>query len=418
MSKSFNLKLDPERYIPELLSPAGNMECFESALNFGADAVYLGAKEFGMRAAPENFSIPDLVNVVKSAHDIGVKVYLTTNIIPRNNEINRLPSFFENVMACGIDALIITDLGVLDYAKKYAPDVDIHISTQLGVTNFATANMLFELGAKRIVLSRELNLDEIYEIHAKIPKELEIECFVHGAMCMSFSGRCLLSNYLTGRDSNHGDCAQPCRWKYNLVEETRPGEYIPISEDDDGTYIFNSKDLCMINHIPDLIKAGVSSFKIEGRAKSSYYTATVTNAYRCAIDEWKNKSSEDFQPSKWILDEMAKISNRKYCTGYFFEDVKDDAHIFYEGGYKREWDIVAIAESFDGDSLTVIQRNRFFEGDELEVLEPGKEPFSIIVKNLKNIEGESIDAARHPMMKAKFDCRVYVKKHSLLRRAK
>jgi putative protease len=374
---------------PELLAPAGSEECLIAALNFGADAVYLGGTEFGMRAAPENFTISNLADAVSKSHEKGVQVYLTCNTIPRNDEIEKLPSFLEKAKDCGIDGLIITDLGVLSIAKKYAPDVDIHISTQFGVTNFASARMLYELGAKRIVISRELSLLEICEIRAKTPAELEIECFVHGAMCVSFSGRCLLSNYFVGRDSNRGDCAQPCRWKYSLMEETRPGEFLPVFEDDDGTYIMNAKDLCMIEHIPELIKAGINCLKIEGRAKSSYYTAVITNAYRCAIDEWIKNPNDDFKPSKWILDEIGKISYRDYCTGFYFGHPKENAYIYSEGGYKREWDVVAMADSCDGSFLTTIQRNRFFEGDEVEILEPGRAPFKIckelMAKNWKRL---------------------------------
>lgn len=403
---------------PELLSPAGNRECLDAALEYGADAVFLGGTEFGMRAAPENFTIPDLDKAVKKANSRGVKVYLTCNTIPRNNEIEKLPAFLEKASSSAIDALIITDLGVLNLAKKYAPKIDIHISTQLGVTNFAAAKMLYELGAKRIVMSRELSLNEIQEIRSRIPNDLEIECFVHGAMCVSFSGRCLLSEYLTGRDSNRGDCAQPCRWKYSIMEETRPGVYLPVFENDDGTYIMNSKDLCMIEHLQELVKAGVNSFKIEGRAKSAYYTAVVTNAYRCAIDELANNNKENFLPSKWILNETLKISYREYCTGFYFGNAKENTNIYYEGGYKREWDVVAVADSYDGTLLTVIQRNRFFEGDELEILEPAREPYKIIVKNLQNLDGEILDAARHPMMTVRFNCAVNVRKNAIIRKEK
>ncbi|MEI6578194.1 MAG: U32 family peptidase [Eubacteriales bacterium] len=407
-----------DNVIPELLAPAGNADCLVSALDFGANAVYLGGNEFGMRAAPKNFSIPDMTKAVKLAHGRGVRVYLTCNTIPRNDEIAKLPKFLENACDCGIDALILTDLGVLSLAKKYAPGVEIHISTQFGVMNYESANMLYELGAKRIVASRELSLNDICEIRTRIPAEMEIECFVHGAMCVSFSGRCLISNYLVGRDSNRGDCSQPCRWKYSLMEETRPGEYMPVFENDEGTYIMNAKDLCMIEHIPELIKAGVNCFKIEGRAKSSYYTAVVTNAYRCAIDEWVENPNDNYKPSKWILDEIGKISYREYCTGFYYGHPKDNSQVFYDGGYRREWDVVAVAESYDGVMLTAIQRNRFFEGDEIEILEPGKKPFIIIVKNLQSIDGQEIAAAQHPMMIIKFECPVDVKKDAIIRKAK
>jgi len=404
--------------VPELLAPAGSEECFISALDFGADAVYLGSTEFGMRASPKNFTFSNLANAVDMAHKRGVKVYLTCNTIPRNDEIVKLPSFLEEAKDCKIDGLIITDLGVLALAKKYAADVDIHISTQLGVTNYASARMLHELGAKRIVMSRELSLEEIHEIRTKTPAELEIECFVHGAMCVSFSGRCLLSNYFVGRDSNRGDCSQPCRWKYSLMEETRPGEFMPVFENDDGTYIMNAKDLCMIEHIPELIKAGANCLKIEGRAKSAYYTAVITNAYRCAIDEWIKSPDDDYKPSKWILDEIGKISYREYCTGFYFGHPRENAYIYTEGGYKREWDVVAIAESCDGGFLTAVQRNRFFEGDEIEILEPGREPVKMIVQNLQGIDGQALEAASHPMMKIKMKCDLNINKDAIIRKAK
>ena len=271
---------------PEVLSPAGDMECLNSAINFGADAVFLAGSEFGMRTASKNFDKTDLKAAVELAHSKGVKIYVTCNTLPRNSELTRLPEFLAYAQDCGVDAFIIADLGVFEMAKQYAPKVDLHVSTQAGIVNYATANAFYNMGAKRVVLARELPLEEIAEIRAKIPKDLEIECFVHGAMCVSFSGRCLISSYLTGRDANRGDCAQPCRWKYHLYEENRQGQYFPVEETDKGTFLYNSRDLCMIEHIPELVKAGISSLKIEGRAKSAYYAAVITNAYRVAIDAY------------------------------------------------------------------------------------------------------------------------------------
>ena len=290
----------------ELLSPCGDFERLKLALKFGADAVYLAGEMFGMRTNPSNFSADELKKAVELAHSLGKKVYLTCNTLPRNEEIEKLPEFLKYAQDIGIDAFIIADIGVMALAKKYAPNVDIHMSTQVGIVNYQTANTLYEMGASRIVTARELSLDEIKTIRDKTPNDLEIEVFVHGAMCMSFSGRCILSDYMTHRDANRGDCAQPCRWKYHLVEETRPGQYFPINEEKNGTYIFNSRDLCMIEHIPELVDAGVDSFKIEGRAKSEYYTAIVTYAYRNAIDEYLKNPTDDFKPSQWILDEMEK----------------------------------------------------------------------------------------------------------------
>ena len=272
------------------------------------------------------------------------------------------------------------------------------------------------MGAKRIVTARELSLDEIIELRKNTPSDLEIECFVHGAMCVSFSGRCLLSNYMTGRDSNRGDCAQPCRWRYSLVEEKRPGEYYPVEQDNTGTYIMNSRDMCLIEHIPELVKAGINSFKIEGRAKSAYYTAVSVNAYRCALDSYeKSGFAEEWNPEQWIIDEVRKASNRQYCTGFYFSTPMDDAQIFYNGGYVREWDVAAIAEDWKDGVLYASQRNRFFEGDELEVMIKGKEPIKITVKNLRNSEGETVENAPHPMMKFSIDCPVEIPAGSYLR---
>ncbi len=402
--------------LPEILAPAGDAERLQSALDFGADAVYLGSTCFGMRSAPANFDIEQLKEACNSAHGRGVKVYLTCNTVPRNNEIEKLPAFLEQSADAGVDAFIITDIGVLKAAKKYAPKTDIHISTQAGITNYAAATEFYELGAKRVVLAREISLDEIAEIRAKTPSELEIECFVHGAMCVSFSGRCLLSNYMTGRDSNRGDCAQPCRWKYSLCEETRPGQYFPIEEEGSGTYIINSRDMCMIEHIPELYNAGVSSFKIEGRAKSAYYTTVTVNAYRAAVDSFAASGfSNDFKPEEWIVEELRKISYRDYCTGFFFNDPFDEANISLKGGYNREWFVAAICSSTDGDRLYGTQRNRFFEGDVLEVMEKGKKPYNVTVTGLKNSEGEKIDNAPHPTMEFSFKCSEKVSPGAYLR---
>lgn len=401
---------------PEVLAPAGDFERLYAAVEYGADAVYLGSDCFGMRTAAASFGGENLKKACDYAHSKGIKVYLTCNTVPRNNEIELLPAFFEYAAASGVDAFIITDIGVLLLAKKYAPQVEIHISTQAGITNYAAANAFYEMGAKRIVTARELSLEEIAGIRAKTPSDLEIECFVHGAMCVSFSGRCLLSNYMTGRDSNRGDCAQPCRWHYNLVEEKRPGEYFPVEQDDKGTYIMNSRDMCLIEHIPELAKAGINSFKIEGRAKSAYYTAISVNAYRCAVDGYAESGfSDSYKPEQWILDEVRKASNRQYCTGFYFSTPMDDAQIFYNGGYVREWDVAAIAEKYESGVLYASQRNRFFEGDELEIMIKGQKPFRVTVNNLRNEEGEHIENAPHPMMKLSFDCPVEVPVGAYLR---
>lgn len=401
---------------PELLAPAGDMERLESALMYGADAVYLGGEKYNMRAAPENFSDENLKKAVEMCHKKGVKVHYISNTLPRNDEIPHMPEFFEKAKDAGVDALIVADLGVMKMAQKYAPGIDIHISTQAGTVNYATANALYDLGAKRVILAREVSLREIAEIREKTPKDLEIECFVHGAMCMSFSGRCLLSNYFTERDANRGDCAQPCRWQYHLVEQKRPGQYFPISNDENGTYIMNSQDMCMIEHIPELVAAGVDSFKIEGRAKSAYYAAVATNAYRAAIDGYLKNPSPDYKPEQWIIDEVRKISYRDYCTGFYFGAPQENAHIYYDGIYIREWDIIANVDGSDGEFLTVTQRNRFFEGDELEVLMPSQKPFTIKVEEMYNEKGERIDVAPNPMAKIKIRCTENIPAGAVLRK--
>ena len=369
----------------ELLSPAGDILRLKLALKFGADAIYVGGEKFGMRTNPANFNADQLKEAVDLVHANGKKLYLTCNTLPRNDEIAQLPEYIKYVDSIGVDALIVADMGVLSIVKKYAPDMEIHMSTQVGIVNYEAANALYDMGAKRIVTARELSLDEIKTIRDKTNPDLEIEVFVHGAMCMSFSGRCILSDYMVGRDANRGDCAQPCRWKYHLVEETRPGQYFPINQDDKGTFIFNSRDLCMIEHIPELDAAGIDSFKIEGRAKSEYYTAIVTYAYRNAIDEYLKNRTPDFKPSQWILDEMEKMSHREYTTGFNFGPIVN-GQVHETGGYIRNWDVCATFEDYKDGRLVVNQRNRFYQGDVLEVVEPGKKPYQITVEELYNVK--------------------------------
>lgn len=365
----------------ELLSPAGDMERLELAVKFGADAVYVGGTQFGMRSNPSNFDPAQLQAACKLVHAAGKKLYLTCNTLPRSYELDALPDFLRSARAAGVDAFIIADMGVLAIAKQAAPEVEVHISTQAGIVNYAAANAFYQMGAKRIVTARELSLDEIKMIRDHTPPELEIEAFVHGAMCMSFSGRCILSDYIVGRDANRGDCAQPCRWKYHLMEETRPGQYFPINQEENGTYIFNSKDLCMIEHIPELVAAGVDSFKIEGRAKSAYYTAVVTHAYRQAMDAYFAHPSPDFRVPDWVLAEMEKMSHRVYTTGFNFGPLQNGQEL-NTGGYVRNWDVCALYRDQQGNRLIVDQRNRFFEGDVLEVLEPGQKPYTLTVRDL------------------------------------
>lgn len=400
----------------ELLSPAGDFERLRLAVKFGADAVYVGGSRFGMRSNPSNFDADQLKDAVRFVHENNKKLYLTCNTLPRSYEIDQMPEFLKYAGEVGVDALIIADMGVLTLAKKYAPNVEIHISTQAGLVNYESAKAFYDMGASRIVTARELSLEEIKMIRDQCPPELEIEAFVHGAMCMSFSGRCILSDYLTGRDANRGDCAQPCRWKYSLVEEKRPGEYFPVNEEKNGTYIFNSKDLCMIEHIPELVSAGIDSFKIEGRAKSEYYTAAVTHAYRAAIDEYLENPSAEFVPSKWIVDEMDRMSHREYTTGFYFGPIQKGQVTEY-GGYVRSWEVCALFKSMDANRLTVDQRNRFYEGEQLEVLEPFKEPYNITVSDLYcETDGEKTSVANKATALYSFNTDRPVSSDAILRR--
>ena len=396
---------------PELLSPAGDTERLEMALHYGADAVYLAGTSFGMRAAAGNFNGEQLRNAVRMCHEKGVKVYLTCNTLPRENELKVLPAFLEDAQAAGVDAFIIADLGVMDMAAKYAPEVARHVSTQLGVINSATARVLYDMGAERVVLARETPMEDIYEIRANTPRELELEAFVHGAMCVSFSGRCLLSNYLTGRDANRGACAQPCRWKYHLVEEKRPGEYFEISEDR-GTHIMNSRDMCMIEHIPELTAAGVSSFKIEGRMKSAYYAAAVTNAYRHAIDY---AARGEKLPAVW-LEEVNKVSHRPYCTGFYYGD---PGQYYSDATYFTDAEVCAVVEECDGEGNALLtQRNRFCVGDTVELMTNDAEPEVFTVTELVNEEGENVTAVPHAMMRFRMKLPRACSRLSILRKLK
>ena len=384
----------------EVLAPAGDEERFNSAINYGADAVYLGRKQFGMRSSPLNFDFEQLVKAVEKAHSKNVKVYLTCNTLPRNNEIPQFEQFVREAVTAKVDALIVADIGLLALIKKYAPDMEIHISTQTGVVNYVTARELYNMGAKRIVLARELSLDEISEIRAKTSPDMEIETFVHGAMCVSFSGRCLLSQYLVNRDANRGECAQPCRWGYHLVEEKRPNQFFPIFEDEKGTYILNAKDMCMIEHIDKLAQAGVDSLKIEGRAKSAYYVTVVTNAYRMAVDEYY-KNPDNFVLPDWIRDEVYKVSHRKYCNGFFF-GTPDDSQYYENSGYIRNYDVVAVVEKCKNGIVYCTQRNKFFAGDNVELLSPSKKPVVLTLDTLYDEKGNEIQTANHAMMNFSF----------------
>lgn len=395
----------------ELLSPAGDYERLVMAVQYGADAVYLAGREFGMRAAAANFDNGTLIRGVEYAHRAGVRVYVTCNTLPREDELQRLPEYLAFLQSAGVDALIIADLGVLSLAKKYAPHVKKHVSTQLGVVNSATANFLYDQGADTVVLARELSLDEIRQIRINTPKDLRLEAFVHGAMCVSFSGRCLLSNYLADRDANRGQCAQPCRWKYHLVEETRPGEYFEISEDK-GTYILNSNDMRMIEHLPELIDAGITSFKIEGRMKSAYYTAIITNAYRHAIDA--ALLGEPLDPV-WIA-ETEKVSHRNYSTGFFYGY---PGQHYGSSSYFQTADIVAVVESCDEEGNALLtQRNRFFAGDILELMNPDTVPVSFRADHLTDEDGQEIPDTHRAMMPFRMKLPMPVPPFTIIRKSR
>ena len=385
-----------ERVKREILAPVGDMERLHAALDYGADAVYLGGLRFGMRAQSAKFGGNLLKEAVDLAHSRGKRVYLTCNTLPHNEEIPLLQGFCEEAQAAGVDALITTDIGALTLIKQYIPDMEIHISTQTGIVNYASARAFHDMGAKRVVLARELSLEEIAEIRAKTPKDLEIEVFVHGAMCVSFSGRCLLSQYLINRDANRGECAQPCRWGYYLMEEKRPNEFYPIFEDERGSYILNAKDLCMIDHIDKLAEAGVDSYKIEGRAKSSYYVSVVTNAYRMAMDIY-NRDPRHFALPQWIHDEVYKVSHRAYCTGFFFGHPKEGQY-YEDSGYIREYDVVAIVKECKDGRIYASQRNKFLKGDTLEALIPGKEPITFTADVIYDENDEETDSANRATM--------------------
>ena len=378
--------------IPELLSPAGDMEKLNMAVRYGADAVYLAGTSFGMRSFAGNFTPEELPKAVKLAHDHGVRVHVTVNTMARGPELTRLPAHLELLNACGVDALIVADLGAFRMAQKYAPRCELHVSTQVSVANFASAAAWHELGAKRVVLARELSLDEIAEIRAKTPASLEIETFAHGAMCVSYSGRCLLSNYMTGRDSNRGACAQPCRYQYYLMEEKRPGEYFPVFEDEKGTYIMNSRDMCMIDHLDDLMRVGVDCIKIEGRAKSAYYAAIVTGAYRHVLDDLAAGRPVD---PVW-RDEVEKVSHRHYSTGFFYGE---PGQYYEDSRYIREYQVVAIVTDCDESGLATLSlRNKFSAGEEIEAVGPDLRPFAFSAGGFTSPEGEALTEVRTPQM--------------------
>lgn len=399
--------------IPELLCPAGDIVRLKAAVDFGADAVYLAGEEFGMRTAASNFGEADLKEGIEYAHQRGVKVHVACNVLPHNDEISRLPDFLKLVSSLGADAIIASDIGTIGLVKKYAPNLDLHISVQSGIVNYETANAFYNMGAKRIVLARELSLEEIAEIREKTPRDLEIEVFAHGAMCVSFSARCLLSSYMTGRDANRGDCAQPCRWSYSLMEEKRPGQFFDITETDKGTYILNANDLCMAEHLDKLRDIGVDSIKIEGRAKSHYYVAVATNAYRGALDSLKTSSDGWTLPS-WVSEELNKISHRNYSTGFFFGR-PENAQTYANAGYVRDYSVGCVVDGYKDGKIIATVKNKFFKGQEFDCLEPNNKPFFVNACELYDVSGDPIDVAPHPMMQVQIPFDREVKKGSLLR---
>ena len=395
----------------ELLSPAGDMERLKMAVLYGADAVYLAGTDFGMRSFAGNFTPQELPEAVNFAHSRGVKVHVTVNTMPRNNEICNLPAYLEQVQDAGVDALIVADMGAFTLAGKYAPKCQRHISTQQSIANYECAKAWYDLGAQRVVLARELNLQEIIEIRQKTPKELEIETFGHGAMCVSYSGRCLLSNYMTGRDSNRGACAQPCRYQYALMEEKRPGEYFPVFEDEKGTYILNSRDMCTIDHLQELTDAGIDCIKIEGRAKSAYYAAIVTGAYRHVIDDLAAGKPVD---PIW-RDEVDKVSHRIYSTGFYFGH---PGQYTENSRYIRQYQVAAIVEHCDEKGLAVCSlRNKFAAGEELEAVGPDLRPFPFTAPMMEDMDGKALQEPRKPEMQFKIQLPQAVPDFTILRKA-
>lgn len=411
-------------YPTELLAPAGDEECLLSALDYGCDAVYLAGKSFGMRAGAKNFDMEGLERAVKLAHSRGVKVHLTCNTIPLNSEIEQFPEYIAQAQECGVDAAIACDLGVISMIRQYAPKLELHISTQTGVVNYQTALELYRMGAKRVVLAREVGLSDIREIRRRIPEDMEIETFVHGAMCVSFSGRCLISEYLTGRGANRGECAQPCRWGYYLMEEKRPNQFYKVFEDERGSYILNARDMCMIEHLDDLMEAGVTSFKIEGRAKSAYYVAMTVNAYCAAIDSFKRGE----KPEPWVLDEVNKISHRPYSTGFFYgkptdgsgtqdpSAVTNGGQFFADSGYRRDSDFVGVVDDCSDGVMHLTQRNYFTLDDELELVPPHQKPIPFAPEKMINSDGEEVTIARRATEKLTIPTGITVPAHTILRK--
>ena len=382
---------------PELLIPASSLEVLKTAVIFGADAVYIGGEAFGLRANAKNFSKEDMKAGIEFAHEHGVKVHVTANILAHNYDLEGARAYFHELKELKPDALIIADPGMFMMAKEICPEIERHVSTQANNTNYETYKFWYNLGAKRVVAARELSMNEIKEIRQNIPEDLDVEAFIHGAMCISYSGRCLLSNYFTGRDANHGACTHPCRWKYAVVEEQRPGEYLPVYENERGTYIFNSKDLCMIEHIPELVDAGVDSCKIEGRMKTALYVATVARTYRKAIDDYFESEEKYRANMPWYLDEISRCTYRQFTTGFYFGKPSNEAQIYDNNTYVNEYTYLGIVGSVDEQGRAKIeQRNKFSVGDKIEIMKPDGRDIEAIVKGIVNEKGQSVESAPHP----------------------
>lgn len=402
---------------PELLAPGGSLEKLKIAILYGADAVYVGGEAFSLRVAAENFTIDELKEGIEFAHQRGKKVYLTANIIPHNNDIEAFCDFIKEASKLDFDAVLIADPGMFSVVQELAPNLPIHISTQANNVNYKSAEFWYKQGAKRVVLAREMSMAEIREIREKTPWGLELEAFVHGAMCISYSGRCLLSNYMTARDSNQGACAHPCRWNYNLVEETRPGEYMPVYENERGTFIFNSKDLCMIEHIPEICESGITSLKLEGRVKTPYYVATIVKAYREEIDRYL-ADPDNYVFDKKQMEEIRKVSHRPYSTGFYYGKPNEESQVYTDSSYIRNYDLVGYVTDYDEATgvATITQRNKFVKGDEIEIMQPGKPFFTQIVEYMENDKGEEIESAPHAEMTVKLKVKEPVCVNAMLRR--
>lgn len=401
---------------PELLMPASSLEVLKVAVIYGANAVYIGGEAFGLRAKAKNFTPEDMKEGVKFAHDHDVKVYVTANILAHNRDLEGVREYFKELKEIKPDALIISDPAIFTIAKEILPDMELHISTQANNTNYGTYNFWYRLGAKRVVTARELSMEEIKEIRENIPQDMEIETFIHGAMCISYSGRCLLSSFMAGRDANQGACTHPCRWKYAVVEESRPGQYMPVYENERGTYIFNSKDLCMIEHIPELVEAGIDSFKVEGRMKTALYVATVARTYRMAIDDYKKSPDYYRERLSFYKSEIAKCTYRQYTTGFFFGKPDENTQIYDSNTYIKEYTYLGIIGEKRNGKYRIEQRNKFSVGEQIEVMKPNGENIAVTVKAIEDEDGKVMESAPHPQQVLYIDLGVKLDMYDILRR--